>query len=80
MDETPKDFNREELVEKDFISLLDYALSAKPIDSPMENLADYWNEMLEAYLCPCPKCGKIFTRITGLRAHPESVTHDKIFL
>jgi len=75
--ETGNGFKPEELAPKGFVSSLDYTLSAKPIDSPMVDPEDCWNKILEAYVCPRLRCGKKFTSPTGLRAHLESITHDK---
>ena len=43
----------------------------------MGNPVDYWNEKLEAYVYPHPKCGRQFACATGLGANLESITHDK---
>ena len=75
--ETGNGFKPEELAPKGFVSVLDYILLAKPTDSPMEDLEDCWNKILEAYVCPRLRCGKKFTSATALRAHLESITHDK---
>jgi len=55
MAETPNGFYLKELVVGGFVSVL--AFPVKMTNSPMENLTDYWNEILEAYVCPRPKCG-----------------------
>jgi len=75
--ETGNWFKPEELVPKGFVSVLDYALPAKPTDSPMEDPEDCWANILEAYVCPRLRCGKEFTSTTALRAHLESTTHEK---
>jgi len=75
--ETGNGFKPEELTPKGFVSVLDYTLPAKPTDFPMEDPEDYWNKILEAYVYPRLRCGKKFTSATALRAHLESITHDK---
>jgi len=75
--ETSNGFKPEELVPKDFVSVLDYTLPPKPTNPPAENLADCWNKILGAYLCPRLRCGKKFATVTALRAHLDSITHDK---
>ncbi|CUS11749.1 unnamed protein product [Tuber aestivum] len=66
-----------ELVPKNFVSVLDYTLPAKPASPPAESLREHWNEMLSSYVCPRPKCGKKFISTTALKAHLDSNTHDK---
>jgi len=57
----------EELVPKDFVSVLDHTLPAKPTSSSMENPGEYWNEMLGAYVCPHPKSPRKLVMLPGLK-------------
>ena len=75
--DTPDGFKPEELVPKNFVSVLDHTLPAKPAPAPKENMGNYWSEMAKAYVCPRPKCRKKFRSAPALRAHLESITHDK---
>ena len=74
---TPEGFIAEKPVPKDFVSVPDQTLPAKPASSRIENLSEFWNETLGVYVCPLLKCQKKFCSSTALQAHLESITHDK---
>ncbi|KAG0126561.1 hypothetical protein HOY82DRAFT_627338 [Tuber indicum] len=68
----------DELAPKDFVSVIDYTLPAKPASQqPVENLGSCWNNIVKAYVCPRPRCGRKFNTISAIKAHLQSVTHDK---
>ncbi|KAG0635819.1 hypothetical protein HOY80DRAFT_1024830 [Tuber brumale] len=68
----------DELAPKDFVSVIDYSLPTKPeSQQPFETLRNCWNDIVKAYVCPRPRCGRKFNNISALKAHLQSVTHDK---